>query len=483
MRIASGETKTDEHPTPVTGTTGPMGATPDHRIASGRRRLVLDYLLPAGVLALPLIALLFGFWPGHMSADSLAQFDQARSGDLTNHHAPILVALWYTGWHLLGAGPGWVLLGQVATFLTGLFLLVRAALPAIPAALVTSAIAFFPPVFGMLGYLGRDVWYTALLLLTFGLLVHAGQADGRRRTVLAAAALAAAWLTLASRQNAAPAVVLGLVLFMALILPAWQGRGRVWQIGRAVVAGCALTLTLMASQFALNAVLGVRDVDPQQQLYIYDLAAISKRERQNLFPPEVLHDRSLRTIDERWNVDSAGTYIFGPDAPIPVPLTARTYAALSDAWRDAVTEHPLTYLSERTELWLRQIALTRSAVWIYHPVIDPNGYGLVVRFPEFNEVARDYVEAFANSNLDGGPLYSVWAYLLACAVAAMILLRRGRPWGFLVAGVFALTALTYQSGLYLGAMFTQFRWEFPVMVSCLAVLPFLAVFAVRRARG
>ena len=475
-----------EHSSPANGhgTARPAGAAPDDRLAARRPLPARDYLLPAAVLALPLIAVAFGFWPGHMSADSLVQFDQARTGDLTNHHAPILVALWYAGWHGLGAGPGWLLIAQVATFVGGLFLLLRAALRPLPAALVTAAIALFPPVFGMLGYLGRDVWYTALLLLTFGLLVVAGRAAGRRRTLLAGAVVAAAWLTLASRQNAAAAVVVACVLLMALVLPAWPQRRRVWRLGVAVVTGAALTLALMASQFAVNAALGVRDVDPQQQLYIYDLAAISKRERENLFPREVLRDRSLRTIDERWNVDSAGSYIFGAGAPIPVPLPARSYAAVSDAWRDAVTEHPLTYLTARTELWLRQIALTRSAVWIYHPGIDPNEYGLGVRFPALNEAATDYVEAFAATpNLDGGPLYAVWVYLLACLVATAILLRRGRPWGFVVAGALALTALTYQAGLYLGAMFTQFRWEFPAMVAGLAVLPFLAALAVRRARA
>lgn len=478
--------RTGEHPRAAnrTGATGRAGAGPYHRLAPGRRALVLDRVLPVVVLALPLIAIAFAFWPGHMSADSLTQFEQARNGDLTNHHAPILVALWYAGWHVLGAGPGWVLGAQVVVFLTGLYLLLRAALRPLAAALVTATIAFFPPVFGMLGYLGRDVWYTALLLLTFGLLVQAGRVEGRRRAVVAAGVAVVGWLTLASRQNAAAAVVLACVLLMALILPIRRKRTRGWRIAAAVVAGCALTAALMASQFAVNAALGVRDVDPQQQLYVYDLAAISERERENLFPREVLRDRSLRTIDERWNVDSAGPYIFGAGAPIPVPLSSRSYSALSDAWREALMEHPLTYLRVRTRLWLRQIALTRSAVWIYHPGIDPNDDGLVVRFPELNQAASDYVEAFAsNPNLDGGPLYTVWVYLLACAVAAAVLLRRGRPWGFLVAGVLALTALTYQAGLYFGAMFTQFRWEFPVMVACLAVLPFLVVVAIRSARS
>jgi hypothetical protein len=486
MRSGNGETTTRENLSSANAsqTPRPRGAAREPRIAIGRRALQPDRLLPAAVLALPLIAVMLAFWPGHMSADTLAQFDQARSGDLTNHHAPILVALWYAGWHVAGAGPAWVLFAQVATFLVGLFLLLRTALRPLPAALVVAAIAFFPPVFGMLGYLGRDVWYMALLLLTFGLLAQAGGVNGRQRTLLVAGAVAAAWLTLAARQNAAAAVVLSCILLMFLVLPARRERGRLWRIGGAAIAGCALTLVLMASQFAVNAALGVRDVDPQQQLYIYDLAAISERERENLFPRQVLAERGLRTIDQHWNVDSAGPYIFGPDAPIPVPLSPRAYTAVSEAWREAVVEHPLTYLSERTELWLRQITLTRSAVWIYHPGIDVNGYGLTVRFPELNQAARDYVEAFAaNTSLDGGPLYTVWVYLLISIAAAAILIRAGRPWGFVVAGVFALTALTYQSGLFLGAMFTQFRWEFPVMVSCLAALPFLCVLAIHRARG
>ena len=444
------------------------------------------------ILLIPLVVVCLGFWPGHMSADSLAQYLEAREGGFNNQHAPLLVMLWWLGYHTVNAGPGWVLVLQVSACLSGCYLLLRTLLRPWIAATVTAVIALLPQVYGMLGYVSRDMWYTGLLLLTFGMVARAGQRTGRVRIAWLIGAVVAAWLTLASRQNAAPSVVIALALGAALVLPRLAERrsGRSARFVRrrpviaAVVAGCAVTVALMATQFVANPALGVADVDPQQQLYLYDLIGMSLDEHENMLPPQVLADRRVSMLQSYWNIDTVGTYIFGSPPLIPVPMSPENMTTLTKTWRDEVLDHPLTYLDVRTDLFLRQIGITRPAYYIYHPQIDPNDMGLKIRFPELNNAAKDYVQAFAiNPSLDGWFIYDVWIYLLLAAVAAIVLLRRGRAWGALVAGGLALSALTYQSGLYVGAMATQFRWEFTALLSAILTIPFLVAVIRDRASG
>ena len=436
---------------------------------------------PAVVLLVPVLLVGVGFWPGHLSADSLAQIDFAKSGDLTNQHAPLLVALWRP-FLSLGAGPGWVLTGQLLVFVASCHLILRAALAPLPAAIATAAIALFPPVFGMLGYVGRDTWFAVLLLATFAATVRATQAAPPARRWWIAGALVFAWLTLASRQNAAAAVVLALIVIAALVLDG-RATGR-RRLVVATAAGVGVTLALMATQVGAQAALGVRDVNPEQYLYVYDLAALSEQDRENHFPPVAMPQRGMGPVDRFWHVDTMNGYVFGAAPPVPAPMSDAQLSATRDAWLDELTGDPLGYLEMRTELFLRQISITREAMWVYHPGIDPNPYGYVVRFPGANDAATSYVEAFADAELDGGPLYTIWVYLVLAAVCAAVLLRGSRPLPVLAVGALGLSILTYQAGLYVAAMGTQYRFEFPAVVIGLlaAVIAIKIAFATMRSR-
>ncbi len=433
---------------------------------------------PVTILLMPVAILLLSFWPGHMSADTLVQIDQVAGGYLTNQHAPLLLALWTPLWDL-GIGPGWVLTAQVSAFAAGCYLLLRATLGRLAAALGASAIVLFPPVFGNLGILGRDAWFVSTLLLAFGCAATAARRTGRARVAWLAGIVLMSWLCLAARQNAAAAVALALVALVALLLPAWASRRRL--VAVAVAGGLALTLGLMGMQVVAQNALGVQDVNPEQYLYMYDLGALSHDEHRNLFPRSVLFG-DISDIEARWNKDSMAALVYPSDAPIhPWPLPEPRERALASTWRSQIGKDPLAYLNERARLWLRQVSVTRDPVWIYHPVIDPNNREFAVRFSGPNRAAKRYVEAFAiNENLDGGPLFWVWPYLLACAALAVVLLRR-RSAPVLVLGALALAAVTYQSGLFVGAMGTVFRFEFPIVV--IAVVTAVAACGLLVRRG
>ena len=160
----------------------------------------------------------------------------------------------------------------------------------------------------------------------------------------------------------------------------------------------------------------------------------------------------MRTLDARYDPD-AFIYTLGyvPDAPLHFPLSASADSALRKAWREAILDHPLTYLDTRWDLWLRQLSIGRKAIWSYHPQIDPNKYGYAIRFPAYNEGVKDYLDGFADPANNGRRLfYSVWLYVLIAFAAGLALLRWGRSPGLLAVAMLGLAALTYQSGIFLG---------------------------------
>ena len=184
--------------------------------------------------------------------------------------------------------------------------------------------------------------------------------------------------------------------------------------------------------------------------------------------------RDARVIDEYWNVDAVNPLIFSPDPPVRTPLSEKQLESLRGEWEDVLTDHPLDYLDERFDLWLRQLAITRRANFIYHPVIDPNQYGFRVRFTGLNKDAKKYVESFAVvPSLDGGIVHAVWIYMLINLAAVAVFLRRGRSLPLLCVGALGLSSLTFQVGLFLGAMGTQYRFQVSVVAAgllCGAIL-------------
>ena len=437
------------------------------------------------MLAAPVLLIAAAFWPGHMSNDTLAQIGEVQTGRYTNQLSPVLAILWHPLYRL-GFGPGWVLTAQVACFVAGTYLVARATLGRVAATAAAVAVPLLPMVFGMLGYLSRDTWFTVLLVLTFGLLTRAIQLRGRARWALAVAALVAGWLTLAARQNAAPAVLPACAVLAGLGLGARgllrSSWGPLRRAAAATAAGLVLTVALLGTQSALTSAAGVTDVNPEQYLYAYDLAALSVDERRNLFPADVMPQRGLQVVQSHYNVDSNVPLFWTPDAPVRTPLSPPAFASLRGAWRDAVAHHPAEYAGNRLELYLRQLTFGHPAVFVYHPQIDANSFGFRVRFARLNQAARDYMAAFTNPANDGDVLFTVWAYLLAALVLAALLLRRGIAAPARVAGLLALGGILYQSGLLLGPMGLQYRFEFPAVATTLVVAAAaLGLLARRRA--
>jgi hypothetical protein len=397
-----------------------------------------------------------------MNADTLTEIAQVKAGSYTNQYTPILEALWHPFFNS-GFGPGWILAGQLLVFAFGAFLVLRLVFSPLGAAVAVALVSLTPPVFGELGLVGRDTWFLALTVACFGCVARAFASSDRRRQAWTWGALLAAWLSLAARQNAAASIFVPLALLAGAWLvsrsPSLAQRQQALAI-RSIALGVIGTLVMMGSQLLLQRVaLTVHNAHGMAQLYIYDLASLSRQDGRNYFPTSVLADRSMRPINTT-STDYMTPLLFGPQAPIAYPIGAKVEAALKTVWTDRVPADPLGYMRERSALMLDEIGVTNDSIWAYHPVIDPNNFGYHTTFPWANDIATDYEKAFTSTANNGDALFAPWPYLLACVAAAAML---SRSWRRLVLGGLALSALTYQVGLFFGLMGVNYRYEFPAV--------------------
>jgi len=462
---------------------GPSAAdVPSSAAGKPFARLVRDriHLL---ILVIPVVLVCLPFWPGHMNADTLNEIGEVITGNLTDYHAPILLGIWHLFWGV-GVGPGWVLGGQVCCFVLGAYLLMRVVFGRVGAAIAATVLTLLPQDYGELGLVGRDTWYTALLLFSVGALAWGFAAKGsprtpRRQTWTIAVSLIVGWLALAARPNAVTSMV---VIFGAAIVlvrgtrwrdPALKHAGRLRRLAAVVLGAALLTVGFYASQSALNAVIGVRHAHPEQYIYDFDLAGMSIRENRDLFPRSILAASQLGALRHYFTLDDIVPELVAPGAPLlrHATLSANQVAAERSAEINAVEHAPFTWFGLHWDEFLRQVSFTRDANVIIHPGIDGNPFGLHTAFPGLDRRARGYVESFDQTNVpdpQGGIIFTVWIYLLI-AIGGILSLRWWRDPRCLLVGTLALSSLAYQIGVFV-SMGVQYRLELPTVVTGLVVL-------------
>jgi len=295
----------------------------------------------AAAAAFGLAASLAIFWPGVALFDSVEQYRQALTGDVTDWHPPIMVRLWGALAHVWpGTAPMLVL--QLVLYWTGLGLL-------------AAALARRGPRWS--GWAVLLAGLGPLLSCWIGAIVKDAQMLG----ALAAAAGIAGWFALAERRRPgwATALVLALLAYatliranaafatvpLALALTGWPGLRRAW-------ARSAACLVLIAAVLALTpavnrGLLGAEREGAENSLLLYDIAGTSIRAgtdsagvpaarwaalaKAGCYSPEgwdALSERGRCTIAPRLAAE--------PDTP---PLWR--------VWRRTVGAHPIAYAEHR----------------------------------------------------------------------------------------------------------------------------------------
>jgi hypothetical protein len=422
-------------------------------------------LLAAAVLVLAALTVVVAFYPGRYSLDSLMIFSQAQTGVYHDFHTPLLQWSWHLVWGL-GIHERAVFVLQVCVAVAGIYSIIRLALGRLGAAVGTLIVVISPLTYGQLALLGRDAWYLGGLLILFGAAAKVLRTK-RSYWPWVAAAVGGAWIALAARQNAAPAVFVGLSTVAFLVA---TGRQFPASPLRPLAISCAIGLAslvaLLGAQSAHKSIIGVDKIHPEVILYVYDLTGMSLHDHQDYFPPTSL----TKAESERLHI------YFNPYEVLDLnttgsPFAYKTYnqpwhkkhaAELRKAWIDAATSHPTTYLKVRSRIFLRQASVTGKTMTVYYADNNALGDAYPTKFSRPNNLSRDYMNLFIDKYGRGGPLFTVWVYLLFALVAMVMLLRRRSLPAWLAAATLA-AALAHQLGIFFGIQGVAYRFEFPAV--------------------
>jgi hypothetical protein len=432
------------------------------------RVVVRNWTRSAGVLALLGLwsaALSIVFWPGQVDPDTTTELQHAATGKFTDWHAPVLELLW-RGLYLLGVhGTGAVLFASVLTLVTGFYLVLRVRFGALASCVGAVLCSVFPPVLGWEAHVGVDAWFAALLLAGFGCAARAARVGGPARTVSLVAATALGFLALAARHNAIPAVLVLLVVVVGLWLPPDRRRRRVWAAG----LGLGLTVVMMGVQSGILWIVGTQSLHPAQNVMIYDLATLSKREGKMLLPKAADPGQNLSTVINATTVAGDESLIYSPESPIPWPLEGARYQALSHAWESAILHHPYGYLDDRVRSGLLLLGITHPEFWLFQepgPTSQP-------RYPALDKPALSYLSATSlnDNNLYGSVIYDAWIYVLVLVAAAVVLWRRTRA--DRVLALLAVAVLVYTVVTIFAVPEMLYRYVYIDVVAGIVLLPVL----------
>jgi hypothetical protein len=432
------------------------------------------------VLVAATAAISVAFWPGHMNLDTLGTYNDAATGKYSDWHSAIWTAIWRALLPLGIASAGWMLVIGVLLTLTGLYLLLRVRL-ARPLALIGAVLVFaFPPVLAFDIEVGTDVWFLGSILCSAGFVARSARTQGAERMASAALAVVFAFLAQAARPTAAPAVFAVLAGLAAITIGA-RLRAVPRALG-AVAAGAVATLLLFGAVLGVQRyVLHAAQTHPEQTSYQYDLVALSIQQNQLLLSPEMYPRQDVAYLAKYGRLTPAATgaidlvpLLWGGGAALPVTVEGAQLARLQQAWVAAIRQHPTGYLQERLQLALWQLGITAPQVGVYYgptPTYLKLGSTLV---PSIQDRLVDYTAIGTTANATGGPLQTVWVYVLVLLLSTPVyLLWRRRP-GNVVLGLVSVALLLYTLELLFLSPGVTYRYVWPAVATASALALVLA---------
>lgn len=416
------------------------------------------------------------YYPGYLNWDSVWQLRQARSGDYTDWHPPILSYLWGL-MDRVWPGTGAILVIDLVCLTVGMFLTLRCFFRPLPAAILAALILVLPPVLGVAGMIAKDATLIGLFTLAVGLTLTAETARLRKwakGTLLATAAAALLFAQLC-RYNALP--LTGLAGY-AVIRTGLHVFGRLPADRRPVLVQAMLLCTsfsvfaavMLAVPLINRNLLNAKHQFAFQHIIIYDVSAISIRTGTLLLGPEVFPAQNLDTLVQMFTGESAISVLHPPDElsitdPVRETENPADVEALTRQWIKAIADHPLPYLAIRFDLFYRLIGLPGHRVCTPFFGFPDNQYiGLDFPNKDLNGLLHGYLVFFENSLLN-----RAWIYILLGSANVVFLFRKPGVKGNRTLAVMGMAPLLYIAPYFFIAPSCEFRYVAPVVVSGLLV--------------
>ncbi len=361
------------------------------------------------------LAVIVVYQPGAMSPDSLSQFVQASTGELSDWHPPLMAFVWSV---LLNIAPGpfGMLVWHQLLFWSGVAVVVLALrFGPLASALLVLAIGLFPPVFGLLGVVWKDVGMGAALTLAVGFILL-GKRVGS--PVLLGAAFVPLLYAVAMRYNALPAVIPLVVWAVYEILRLRQALSKT-VLG---LASAGLVLAMLFISLGLTRVLveGAptwRGTATLQASLIHDLAGVAVQTDQVRFPAYAFAGDLPLTVEllrDLYRPDTLDLIVFHPELREQMisPGTQSQLPELVRTWWAVIRASPTEYVNHRLAA-LGTIFDINKSYYAFHEGIAPNSIGLTFNRSAIYEAVIDALRATQWLFFRG------WIYLLG-AVAILI---------------------------------------------------------------
>jgi hypothetical protein len=446
----------------------------DFNACGGGGFTMVKFLTPRGGAACILLA---GFaaalivnWPGHMEFDSIMQLAEGRTGLYSNWHPPAMS--WLLG--MLGAG-GFIVLDAAMAFGALLSLLRLVKRPGWSGVAAAVIVVMLPQFFLFQAIVWKDMLFADAGVAGFACLAQAAARwdDPRRRNAWLAASVTFVTLAVLARQN-------GFVILpcAAIALCFIAPRGRRLVFGAGFFAAC-LALALGANALLqLRATGALGAVEQMEDLQLYDLAGMMRRDPQLATP---ILDRDAPALAKLMRKKGAALYTpAGHDALSDKsgmgPLIVPSIDAVKRQWRATLLPHPLTYLAVRAADFWWLFASTHPeecmtyVVGVDGPEQQMRLLGLKTRYDARDNLLDDDYAA----PLIGTPALSHPFFAAIGLICLVLLLRRRRPADLAMAGLLC-AALLYMASYFVIALACEYRYLFVIDLSAIAAAFYLAL--------
>lgn len=319
----------------------------------------VGYLLSAFGFGITIAA----FYPGYMSPDSISNLTQGREGLFYDINSPVMSCLWGV-LDRIYAGPALMLIFHNLIFWSGCAIFWKATRnESAKLGLALVLLGFMPQILSQLSTIWKDVGLTVSLFIVAALLYSSARNKSKGFLFVTPVFLFYAY---AMRLNAFPAII-PFVIWTAIIFQSnfnFNYTKRRNALFVAIFSGICFAALSLGVNYVNDRLTEGRTVYPLQQVFLYDLAAISKGRDESVFPEHVLNQRnfSLEKVKAEYNVRSINRLIYGDPPIIELSKDPNEIAALQNKWFEAVMDNKGLYLSHRYFVFAQLVGFTRQTV-------------------------------------------------------------------------------------------------------------------------
>jgi hypothetical protein len=267
------------------------------------------------------------FFPGWMSADSLAQYGEARLNQYGNWHPP-LMAFW---WHYLDKiyeGPALVLLQNLIFYWLSFYLLCRSFSAWLGGyCLLLPLFGLFPGIFFPLGEIWKDIACGTSLLLCWAILIHIYMFARQPRLFESLSLVVLCIYSVGVKPNAI--VVIPFIAYSYVYITRFATRPIVMKVAFSITI--SLIILLISQSIVPRD--KVIETFPFQYTQTYDLLGISVRTNTNQLPEYVntqLGD-DAKNLNKYYWVGSNNPLFYGAQVHIATNNIENIHA-LSSRW-------------------------------------------------------------------------------------------------------------------------------------------------------